>query len=142
MANFQSLEFALRAFLTKYSPPPFVPYAASSDVFSFPVGSVLPENPLTNYDSLGMLIEKANKLLRQQHAPQLDKSLVDIRDALAHGRISSLQEEEQLRLIKYSKPDNGQVEVKYNEVLDEQWFTLHKRRVRDAISILLPFVQS
>jgi hypothetical protein len=89
-----------------------------------------------------MLIKKANNLLQEHNAPLLDEGLVEIRDALAHGRIASLKDEERLRLIKYSRPINGQVQVTFNEVLDEHWFMVNKRRVRDAINILRPFFQS
>ena len=52
------------------------------------VGDVVPETALTNYDSLGQLIDKYNDAVEVHR--RIDRELVEIRDALAHGRVVSL----------------------------------------------------
>lgn len=133
VANFQSLEFALRAFLQGLpsAPPIGIPYG--TDIYSFPAGHVLPENELTNYDSLGTLIRRFNAEMSVQGLPEIDSNLVEVRDALAHGRVSGLREDTNLRLLKFDKPRNGRVRVTFNEELTEVWFASQKRRVVEAV---------
>ena len=87
LANFQSLELGLRAFLQQLpdARPLGIPYG--EDIYSFPAGQAVPESELTSYDSLGRLIDKYNEAARDQGLAEIDHGLVDIRDALAHGRV-------------------------------------------------------
>lgn len=105
VANFQSLEFVLRVFLQGSAPLNGIPYG--TDIYSFPIGTVLPKNELTNYDSLGKLIRRFNAEMTVQGRPEIDSSLVEVRDALAHGRVSGAAEDKNLRLLKFSTPKNG-----------------------------------
>ena len=50
------------------------------------VGQTRPVNAFTNNDSLGALIKKFNALPAVNHDHRVDESIVDLRDALAHGR--------------------------------------------------------
>lgn len=136
LVNLQSLEFMIRAYLQKYSStqPLGTPYGVS--FYTYPVGSELPENELTNYDTLGILIDKVNQIFSQSRKSTIDRSIVDIRDALAHGRISASAIDDQMRLIKFTKPVNGKVKIVFNEAMTEQWFTLNKKRVLDAINLI------
>lgn len=133
VGNFQSLEFILRAFLQTLpnARPIGVPHG--TDLYSFPVGTDLPENELTSYDSLGQLIDKFNAEMKKRGLTIIDKSLIDVRDALAHGRVSASSVTDTLRLLKFSKPVNGRVRVTFNEQLTEQWFVAQKKRVNEAI---------
>jgi hypothetical protein len=133
ISNFQSLEFLLRAFLQK-SPsasPLGIPHGV--DIYSSPVGTDLPENELTNYDSLGQLIDKYNGKVEKLGLAPIDKTLVEIRDALAHGRVSAALADDTLRLVKFSKPANGRVRITFNAVLSSDWFTAQKKRVFEAM---------
>lgn len=134
LANFQSLEFILRGFLQN-SPsarPIGIPYG--TDIYSLPVGTDLPESELTSYDSLGQLIEKYNVEIAKLGQPPIDETLVEIRDALAHGRASTDHPENNLRLLKFSKPDKARrVRITFNETLSSDWFTAQKKRVLEAI---------
>ena len=117
LGNFQSLEFILRAFLQTLpnARPIGVPHG--TDLYSFPVGADLPENELTSYDSLGQLIDKFNAEMKKRGLAIIDKSLIDVRDALAHGRVSASSVTDTLRLLKFSKPADGRVRVTFNRNL-------------------------
>ena len=132
VTNFHALEFLLRAFLQNLAGarPVGVPYG--TDIYSFPVGSYLPESELTSYDSLGQLITKYNEEMKKRGLPLIDASLVDVRDAIAHGRVSS-EIADDMRLLKFDKPANGRVQITFNEKLTESWFNSQKKRVYGTI---------
>jgi hypothetical protein len=85
-----------------------------NDLYSFSVGQNLPESDLTSYASLGALIAKYNDTAQEQGLTKIDDTLVEIRDALAHGRVSAELTSDTLRLIKFSKAStwrcNGDVQ--------------------------------
>lgn len=143
IGNFQSLEFLLRATLSGFpgARPRGVP--PGQDIYLTPVGTELPECDMTSYDSLGVLIKKFNVAAAAKGAAQVDETLVAIRDALAHGRVSSATTDTPLRLIKFDKPDkSGNVRVAFNEELSEEWFVTQKRRVFEAMAVVHPPVKS
>ncbi|HMK52750.1 MAG TPA: hypothetical protein VK551_09625 [Thermodesulfobacteriota bacterium] len=104
-----------------------------TDIYSFPVGSELPDNDMTSYDSLTQLLAKFNREMKLRGAPEIDDGLIDLRDALAHGRVSAAVGDENLRLLKFDKPIDGKVRITFNEVMTEEWFTGQKARVLAAI---------
>ena len=89
VSNFQSLEFILRAFLQQLPTAPQFGLAHGTDIYSFPVGAELPLNELTSYDTLGELVKKFNSEMNGNEASKIDVTLVALRDALAHGRVSA-----------------------------------------------------
>jgi hypothetical protein len=133
LGNFQSLEFILRAFLQALpsARPLGIPHG--TDIYVFPVGTELPENELTSFDSLGKLIEKFNAEMSVRGFSGIDPRLVEIRDALAHGRVSSASVDDDLRLLKFDRPVNGKVRVVFNEKMTATWFVTQKKRVYEAI---------
>ena len=134
--NFQSLEFALRAFLqTLPSARPLgIPHGI--DIYTYPVGTELPESELTSYDSLGKLIDKFNAEMNARGLSGIDPRLVEIRDALAHGRVSSASIDDNLRLLKFDKPLNGKVRITFNEKMTEAWFAAQTKYVYEAILLV------
>jgi hypothetical protein len=140
IVNFHSLEFMLRNYLQKNSSKSIgTPYGVS--FYTYPVDTELPENEITNYDSLGQLINKFNAIMRAKKQEELDYSLVEIRDALAHGRISAQNPETELQLIKFSKPINGKVKVVFNQFLTEEWFTFNRARLYYSIELVCKHYQ-
>ena len=133
LANFQSLEFILRAFLWNLPLAPSCGVPCGTDIYSLPVGTELDECAFTNYDSLGKLIEKYNLGAGDRRLPQIDPTLVDIRDALAHGRVSTDSLDQPPRLLKFSCPRNGRVRITFNEQLTQSWFKHQIHRVCEAI---------
>lgn len=122
VANFQSLEFILRAFLQQLPTAPPFGLAHGTDIYSFPVGTEVPVNELTNFDSLGQLIKKFNSEMKRRGLNKIDEDLIAVRDALAHGRVSAPNPNDEIRLLKFSKPENGRVRVEFNEVMSAAWF--------------------
>jgi hypothetical protein len=137
IANLLSLEISLRGFLRNLpdAPPSGLPHG--TDIYTCAVGTVLPETDFTNYSSLFSLIKKVNaELIRQKVSPQIDISLVDLRDALAHGRVSAPVEGNIMRLIKFSKPAKGYVEITVNEEMTADWFSEQRKRILEAMQIV------
>jgi hypothetical protein len=85
--NLQAFEFSLRLFLYES----IGPQDATLNIDQLALNDWVSENPITNYDSLSDLITKVNERLNvlgiHEH---VDDSLVDLRDALAHGWVSAL----------------------------------------------------
>ena len=107
LGNFHSLEFLLRIFLYKLPSAASSGVAYGTDIYSLPVGTELAECALTDYDSLGQLIDKFNSEMERRTLPQIDRTLVEVRDAVAHGRVSTSAKDQPLRLLKFSKPCAG-----------------------------------
>jgi hypothetical protein len=98
-----------------------------------PLERNLPENELTNYNSLRQLIDKYNGTVGKLGLPPIDETLAEIRDALAHGRVSAALADDTLRLLKFSKPANGRVRITFSALLSSDWFTAQKKRVFEAM---------
>jgi hypothetical protein len=142
IVNLHSLEFLLRVFLSKQ--PDARPWHLSDgrEIYSSPVGSTLPVNDLTSYDSLMVLIQKFNKIVEADGKEVLDLTLVDLRDALAHGRVSKGTADQHLRLLKFDRPMNNQVRVSFNQVMSPEWFKEQRARVIDAVRHVYEMVDS
>jgi hypothetical protein len=122
IANLKSLEFVLRLFLVEISKKnnPSKPFHYK--IHDYEVGEEVNENPFTNYDSLNQVINKVNAILSIENInDKMDLSVVDIRDALAHGRISSINPEGPYRLLKFSKPNGGKVKVTMSFDFTLEW---------------------
>lgn len=137
VANLQSLEFALRAFLyNKESGPKPANPEFGKNIYDFKVGDCVEETAFTNHDTLGQLIDKYNEIVKSKDSTVcVDRGIVDIRNALAHGRIASESPapEVPLKLIKYGKPQNGQVCVTHYVTLTKDWFDKQIKLVHDNI---------
>jgi hypothetical protein len=133
LVNFQTLELLLRGYLKNLAGPT----PALEDMYSREVGDMVPLNAVTNFDSLGDLVRKFNAS-RPDVQPKIDAEVVELRDALVHGRISSAGHLEQLRLIKYSKPLRGanQVAVVYKAPVTEEWFVNNIALVVAAMAVV------
>lgn len=118
IVNLHSFEFALRAFLWNRE-------GGSSWAFleSLREGDTVSENAFTNYDTLGHLITKYNAFVSSLPNLQVDPSLADLRDALAHGRVASSVPSPPLRLLKFGKPAGGNVTVTHSIVVDDAWLS-------------------
>jgi hypothetical protein len=63
----------------------------------------------------------------------VDRSLVDLRDALAHGRVSAAAPNDDLQLLKFERPVNGRTRVVFSERLTEQWLRQQVGRVAASV---------
>ncbi len=114
IGNLQSLELALRAFLSERHST----MEPDVNVDEAKVGDWVASNSFTNYMSLGQLVRKFNGFV-QGSTPEamLDPSVVEIRDALAHGRLWSKRRSFPLRLFRFGEPKNNRVQIIMNEDL-------------------------
>jgi hypothetical protein len=121
LSNFQSLEFGLRAFLTNVEIASGSSFPLSENLYDMNEGDIVPENAFTNYDSLAQLIKKYNshpKVVSDDL--KIDSTLVVVRDAIAHGRVSLETLSSPLRLLKFDEPKNNQVKVKFSIIMTRE----------------------
>lgn len=134
VTNLQSLEFALRLFLDETQGRPGVGNNKPLNLTKLTVGEWVPENNLTNYDTLKQLIQKTNAELQKRGlSERIDESLVQLRDAIAHGRVLSLYLEGPLHIVKFSKPDKSKVQVEMSIEVTPEWLSLQVRRTQDEL---------
>ncbi len=139
VTNLQSLEFALRALLHDAVGPSH----SSLRLEALSVGDAVPEDPITNYDSLGDLIRKVNELYQTHGKPErIDASLVDLRDAIAHGRVWTTHPSTPFTLLKFSKPNAGFVTVTYAQQLTIDWLDSQIKRTRNEVNKAVTFARS
>jgi len=136
LANLQTLEFLLRMYLQQLPNARPVGIPEGEDIYLSAVGSELPESEITSFDSLGQLINKHNQWAKTQEETEIDRSLVEVRDALAHGRVSAPNPDESLRLLKFNRPVGGRVRVVFNEILSEEYLNRQIKHVNSAIQML------
>jgi len=129
--NFQALETWLRFVLLKLEPSQHP--AVQLDFEGMALGTDLSQNEVTDFADLRTLCKRFNRHMSVKKAPELNVAIVDIRDALAHGRIIGTKTGYPLRLIKFSKPASGRVKLVVNEVMDHNWFALQLLRTHRAI---------
>jgi hypothetical protein len=115
VGNLQALELVLRLFLGE----------SIGQKLEFPnlTTEEMPETFITNFMSLGVIIEKYNAaLLQSEKSYSIGIDAVKIRDAIAHGRVSSLSPTAPMTLYKFGRADSGTVPIEYSEVLSMEWF--------------------
>lgn len=135
VGNLQSLELFIRLYLAQRPGSP-VRGVYGDDVIDKPVGTLIEESDMSNYASLKFLIKEFNKCLANSRRLQIDEALVDLRDALAHGRVFSTSNYRDFRLIKFDRPENGYARISYSETMSLSWFLTNKQRVSAAIDIV------
>jgi hypothetical protein len=114
--NLQALELTLRLFLLK-AHKQFVDWPKPTD-------TLVRENYVTNYLSLGPVIDDYNKALSDAEKKKftIDKTVVSVRDAIAHGRLVTPTEGFPATLWKFEKPKDGKVPAS-NITLTKDWLT-------------------
>jgi hypothetical protein len=136
VGNLQSLEIMIRFFLSALPAARPTGVAYGIDLFGFSVGTVLDESDITSYESLGELIDRFNEHATANKTPAIDSTLVKLRDAIAHGRVSALAPSDQLRLVKFGPPRDGKVRIEFNEMMTTAWLIEQKQRVFRAIEVV------
>ena len=124
IGNIQSFETALRFFLDRLNPASSPCLPAGKFYYQLRVGDSVPENAFTNFDTLGDLVDKYNRAIRQKDAALVvDRSVVLLRDLLAHGRVfADAPDETRLAIIKFDRPEEGSARVTDCALMTEQWF--------------------
>jgi hypothetical protein len=127
--NLQSLEFSARAAVATMSG------IAWGGLANMQTGQSVAEDPMTNYDQLGTVLSKFNGLASAQ--AQLDVGrIVDLRDQLAHGRLSAPTPNYPLTLLKFGKPVKGTIPVLAKIALTDAWFTQQRQFVYNAMETI------
>jgi hypothetical protein len=123
VVNLQALELVARRIVselegTNGSPPP-----GARPLSEVCAGDSVPETALTNFDTLGEVLKKCNKLFEKNGDPyRVDTALVRLRDAIAHGRVMAKDNPNAPnRLYKFSRPKEGMVKVEFAQELSEEW---------------------
>jgi hypothetical protein len=98
--------------------------------------TVLDDSDITSYESLGELIDRFNEHAKANKIPKIDRSFVRLRDAIAHGRVSSVAPSDQMRLVKFGPPRDGKVSIEFNELLTSAWLIEQKKRVFRAMEVV------
>lgn len=135
--NFLSLDAVLRLFHLRLpnAVPTGIPRGV--DIHSFPIGTEFPESPLASAKYFSWFVASYNKeVVNRTLGQTIDDSLVDLRNALAHGFVSTDVNEGPMRLLKFDRSRAGFVKITMNEVMDQAWFKTQKRRVFDAIHMV------
>lgn len=134
VTNFQSLEFSLRSFLVNAEIGSGASFPQSANLNTLIAGDLVPENAFTNYDSLGRLIEKYNNYPGViSGGLTIDATLVDVRDAIAHGRVSSPTPSSTLQLLKFAKPRDKKVKVTFSVSMTKEWFQQQISRTYESV---------
>ena len=129
LSNLQTLEFALRARLS-YDDPVTEQLPAGMRLQDLKIGQVVVKNSLTSYETLGQLVSRYNAQLPAADADcKVDPTVVQLRDALAHGRISSPDLESDFVLLKFGRATGHTVVVEYAQQLSREWFVQQVQRL-------------
>lgn len=132
----QTMELLLRVFLHN-NRAKSEPRADVSAIESAREGELVPENALTNYDTLPQLISKVNAHLdAKKRDLRIDPALVRLRDALAHGRVYANQPSLPFHILKFGRASDGMVPVEINEVVTAEWIVTQRKKVQAAIDDL------
>jgi len=134
ITNLLSLELALRLLLDEWE----THQSGCNDsvnLYTIQVGERVPENFLTNRDSLGELIKKVNRLAEGRQLPdRLDGKIGKLRNGLAHGRLFSPDPNGPFRIVKFSTfPKNGMLQVDFSELLTPEWLDQQTERTFNEI---------
>jgi hypothetical protein len=133
IGNLWSLEWMMRNVLYRLAHAPHTAMPAEQLLFAAKPGDRFPENALTSWDSLGRLMQAYNANTNKP----LDSGIVDLRDALAHGRL--LIENEAWTnavLVKLSHPDGGTVSTEARYELTIDWLNDQIPRVGEALDLV------
>lgn len=125
LANLLSLELMLRASLHEVESHPHSSLESGVDMNAWRVGQEVPLNALTDFDTLGKLVRRYNaQVAKQNRGLVVDKQVVELRDLLVHGRISSPDIDRPFHILKFTQPaaDDDFVTVTNSEVMDHAWF--------------------
>lgn len=105
------------------------------------ISNVRVENTiLPNYSLFPLFRLYFGEGIAEQHAiEKVDISLVEIRDAIAHGRLTAQDPRQPespfglpMRLVKFDRPVNGQTKMIFNDILNASWF--EKQQIRAVVA--------
>jgi len=127
VGNLHSLELVIRVFLCEAD-------GEEIQLAAVPSGTVA-ETHLTSFDSLGDLIKEYNDCLSpSEQGYRVDPQAVKIRDAIAHGRLTSTAKEFPLTLVKFGfRNSTRMIPVEFVQVISEQWLEDTRKLIKQQI---------
>ena len=128
VGNLQSLEAFLRVYLEVAEGGTL---EATEPFLRLRVGMRLPETRLTDYSALGQLVDDFNTRVPRQL--QISRKVVEIRDAIAHGRLLSPISLRPLQLVKFDRPAGGLARVSMVAEMTDGWLTSQRKLVFNQI---------
>ena len=140
IANLQSLEFVLRAYLHEHVDRREIRLPPGFDLGSAGVGAEVVESSLTDYSSLGEVMRRYNQVISDPDL-RVALDLVDPRDALAHGRVSANSPASHFVLLKFDKSQRGKTRITLSQELSEEWLSIQVARVGSELSKVASLLQ-
>lgn len=134
VGNLLTIEMAARMFIAKHD-------EKSSSIFSTQLptvkaGDLVENDAFTNPDDLRQTLRKYNKRTPSEYKVPIDE-IVDLRDAIAHGRSFGFGNMKHLRLLKFSRKKIGEkVKVDLVKDMDDEWFAVNICLLNTAIDKL------
>jgi hypothetical protein len=140
--NLQALELSIRFFLGTRPGARYFHEAPGVNVLDLASGTELPESDLTSFTNFSELVVEFNRLASLDGSPQVDDTVVEIRNALAHGSVFAKQQTFPVQLLRFSKPKGGRVTLTMNVEMSEAWFSEQHRLVSDGIRVVAARLKS
>lgn len=136
-----ALEFGLRLCLAKNENRGISPVTLPIKVQP---GDSVPLSALTDYSTLGILINRYNSWARDNGKREVSTKFVELRDAIAHGRLCKIDDgitppaDVPWTLLKFGKPaPNGQtVTLTFRQTITSEWVNEQLSAVRLASGML------
>jgi hypothetical protein len=135
LSNVMALEVAMRAALAARPGAPRVHDLGSVDLLSLPEGSDLPESEITKFSYFSTVLESYNSYARSERRREIDVGILELRNLIAHGTILGAIGG-QPRLLKFSKPRSGRVQILVNQEMTEEWLCGQLQRTLKALLIV------
>jgi len=138
ITNLHTLETSIRDFLLTAAEGLKSSTEHAQNLRNLRVGQSVPLNPFTNYDDLRTLIIKYNESVKTiSNEFIIDENIVNLRDAIAHGRVFAFEPSYPLVLLKFSMPKEKQVRVEFNATMTSEWFDTNIKRTKIELSKVL-----
>ncbi|MGH8319796.1 MAG: hypothetical protein ACREUL_17805 [Steroidobacteraceae bacterium] len=141
LSNIIQLEFAVRVALHLQEPEEA---RMSTEILrSIKVGDLLPGTYLTNWMQLEQLIDDYNARERDRGSTPIDEGIVELRHALAHGRLTASTLTSEYSLFRFSRanPQSGAVTVERIDVLTLRWLEEQVGRTGQALNSVFLRIQ-
>jgi hypothetical protein len=131
VGNLLSLEMGARLAIVKHDE--WAAKQVQSQLPQVKAGDLVELNAFTNLDDLENTLKKFNKRAPSNCHLDVDP-IVNLRDALAHGRTFGFGAVKHLRLLKFGgKAKDGKVLVELAQDMDETWFQTNIKMLNAAL---------
>lgn len=98
-------------------------------------GQAVEENEITNFEQLSDLVGKYNEKVKDLNKELvIDKNLVELRHALAHGRAFTIEpstpSKNPMTLLKFTNPKDNKTTVEFCDLMTSRWFDEQIKRTK------------